>query len=90
MVEATILEQGDLRIPDMEVVRLEATDGETYISRKFSKVLGASLTLNDDSDLASNAVITQGTSGAQASVALNIVTGTDVACTLVLYGKFGN
>lgn len=71
--------------PNYEVVQLDASDGETYTSQKFGVVNHAVLTLNDDSDAAHNAV-TDGTG----VVTININGGSDVACTLVLYGNLGN
>ena len=82
MPAATILQNVNALMPALseEVVRLEASDGETYASIKFSSIQAAQLTLNADNDAAHNVTF----SGKTAT--LNIAGVTDVACTLTLYG----
>jgi len=71
--------------PNYEVVQLDVSDGETYTSQKFSVINHAVVSKNDDSDAAIN-VVTAGTG----TVTINVAGGSDVACTLVVYGNLGN
>lgn len=74
----------------IEVVRLEATDGETYKSRKFRYVTAAQITLNDDTDSASENVENEDGSeidGTSQTVKLNLNGITDKTVTLTLYGR---
>lgn len=48
MTAATITDRLDVNDPTKEVVVLTVSDGETYISRKFSTVEAAQSTLNQD------------------------------------------
>lgn len=48
MGAATITNQIEVNDPTKEVVVLTFTDGQTYISRKFSTVLGVQATLMED------------------------------------------
>lgn len=48
MTAATITERLDVNDPTVEVVILTVTDGETYTSKKFAKLLGAQATLMED------------------------------------------
>ena len=82
MAAATILQ--DIReycnVPGIEVVRLEVSDGETYQSKKFSSIMGAVATLNEDVDADTNVTF----SGKTAT--LNIAGITDRDVTLILFG----
>lgn len=82
MPAATVTQDINQLMPALphEVVYLEATDGETYQSRKFASIRAASLSLNADQDRDHNVTF----SGKTATI--NIAGGTDVACTLTLYG----
>ena len=82
MAAATVLQDINQLMPTLreEVVRLEVSDGETYQSRKFSKIEAAHITVNADNDAAHNVTF----SGKTAT--LNVAGVTDVACTLTLYG----
>lgn len=70
-----------VHIPGIEVVDLEASDAETYESRKFSVILGAHLGLNTDADI--NYQVTF--SGKTAT--MRISSGADRRVTLTLYGR---
>lgn len=48
MAAATITDRIDVNDPVKEVVVLTVSDGETYVSRKFAKVIGATATLMED------------------------------------------
>ena len=89
MADATITNDLGIPIPNIEVVQLTATDGETYVSKKFSVVAGVIATGNADVDAYLNAVPTNGTDGAPASIAINYVGQTDKLITLVIFGKLG-
>lgn len=90
MAAATITNYIQISDPNVEVVQLTATDAETYTSRKFSKVAGVVATANVDVDAHINAVPTDGTSGAAATITINWAGQTDKLMTLVIYGKLGN
>jgi len=82
MVAATITEKVYewVHDPSIEVVQLTASDGETYTSRKFKTLLGAVLSLNEDSDANTNVTL----SGQVAT--LNLAGITDKLVTLILFG----
>lgn len=80
MTEATVIERLNSD-PSCEVVRLEVTDGETYISKKFGKITGAVASGNEDQDAHINVTF----SGATATI--NYAAMTDKDITLVLYGR---
>ncbi len=67
--------------PNIEVVTLEVTDGETYVSRKFQTILGAIATGNEDQDAHINVVF----SGSTATI--NYAAMTDKDITLMLFGR---
>lgn len=84
MADATVTELVQIPNPNMEIVNLVVSDGETYTSRKFANIKGAVATSNDDSDAALNVEF----SGNVATV--NWASVTDGNLTLVLFGKLGN
>jgi len=90
MALATVTTRIPVSDPNVEVVQLTASDGETYTSQKFSIVAGVVATANVDVDAHLNAVPTNGSSGAAASIAINWAAQTDKLMTLVIYGKLGN
>lgn len=90
MAAATITNYIEVPNPNMEVVQLTVTDAETYTSKKFSIVAGVVATGNADVDAHINAVPTNGSAGAPASIAINYAGQTDKLITLVIFGKLGN
>lgn len=90
MAAATITNYIEVPNPNIEVVQLTVTDGETYTSKKFSKVAGVLATGNANVDAYLNAVPTDGSNGAPASIAINYASQTDKLITLVIFGKLGN
>jgi len=78
----------EAHLPSIEVVRVTASDGNTYVSKKFAKVTGAILCLNEDADAYVNVVNSDGTTidGTTSTVKLNIAGGTSQTCTLLLFG----
>lgn len=89
MALATITNDLGIPNPNMEVVQLTASDGETYTSKKFSIVAGVIATANADDDAALNAVAVNGSSGAPAVITINWASVTDKLVTLVIFGKLG-
>ena len=83
MAAATVTQ--DLRefcnLPGIEVVYLTFSDGNTYQSRKFSVILGATFCLNTDSDADTNVTF----SGKTAT--LNSVGASSATGTLILFGR---
>lgn len=80
--------------PWMEVVRLEATDGEIYKSRKFKYVQAAIVCWNEDNSGANedkdvSVVNSDGTEidGSDGTVLLNLEDGVDETVTLWLFGR---
>lgn len=71
--------------PNMEVVQLTVSDGETWTSKKFAKVTHAVVSGNEDVDAHVNAV-TAGTG----VVTINYAGASDKKVTLVCFGKLGN
>ncbi len=67
--------------PYMEVVQIEASEGEEYKSVKFKTILGATLTLNEDND----GYVIATHSGQTATI--HSTSGADKTMTLVLYGR---
>jgi hypothetical protein len=89
MTAATVQAYIHTAVPSMEVVRLEASDAETYVSRKFHVVTAGILGVNEDTDsLSPNVVNSDGTTldGTSKTVKLNLASGSDVVCTLILFG----
>ena len=89
MVAATVEKYVEIALPSIEVVRLVASDAETFTSRKFATVEAAQITLNEDTDADINVTDSDGTpiDGTGKSVRINVVGGTDQTCTLTLYGN---
>jgi len=83
LADATVVKVVDIHNPNMEVVRLTASDGETYTSRKFGQIEGAVAMSNDDSDAALNIEFSSGVA------TINWASITDGNLTLVLYGTIG-
>ncbi len=86
MAPATIKEDVSewAHIPGIEVVQLEASNDETYTSKKFATVLGALATTNGD--VGSQATETAVTiNGAVVTLRNSNLSDTDV--TLVLFGQ---
>ena len=83
MAAATILQDINQLMPSLkeEVVRLEVSDGETYVSRKFSLISGAHISLNSDNDLAGMNVTFSGK-----TATINHTGSADRVMTLTLYG----
>jgi len=67
--------------PNIEVVQLTVTDGETYTSTKFKTLLAAIATGNANNDAHINVTI----SGQTATI--NYAGQTDQLVTLVLFGR---
>lgn len=84
MTACTELENLEIQIPFMEVVRLTASDGYTYESKKFGTITGALVCGNYDAD----ADINVSFSGSTAT--LNWASQSSKTCTLVLFGSIGN
>lgn len=92
MASATIEAFVALASPSMEVVRLEASDGETYKSRKFKYVQAAVVGWNEDNeDKDVNVTNEDGTEidGSTNVVKLNLEDGSDDTVTLWLFGHHG-
>lgn len=83
MAAATILQsfEGLLHIPGIEVVQLECSDGETYVSKKFSVLLAAVASGNQDNDAHINVSISSVTA------TVNYAGMTDQKVTLILFGR---
>ena len=86
MTAATVTKRIEVHNPNMEVVQLTVTDGETYTSQKFQRLYAAIATGNEDNDAHLNAVTT-GTTGV---VTINYASQTDQKITLVCFGNLGN
>jgi len=84
MAAATITTRVDVNDPVKEVVVLTFTDGETYVSRKFSTVTGAQVTLNEDTTTLTYPV-SCALSGATTTLHCQGVT--DKKVCLTLYGR---
>lgn len=81
MTAATITRNLEINDPTCEVVVLTVSDGETYVSKKFSEIYGAQATGNEDVDAHINVTF----SGATATI--NYASASDKLVTLTLYGK---
>ncbi|MBI4406629.1 hypothetical protein HY571_01825 [Candidatus Micrarchaeota archaeon] len=81
MVEATLKNQLDVFLPGVDIVDLEASDGETWASRRLGSITGAVVCLNTDSDAYANVTF----SGQTAT--LNLAGLTDARVTLILFGS---
>ena len=90
MADATVVERLELHTPNIEVVRLTVSDGETYTSRKFSKIKAAIVGLNVNSAGFTDESASVTWSNNVATVELVGTSTTDLAATLILYGNLGN
>lgn len=81
MTEATVTTRLEVNDPTSEVVVLTATDGETYISKKFGTITAAHATGNEDVDAHLNATFSGGTA------TINYAAQTDKLVTLTLRGR---
>jgi len=81
MAAATITRYLEVNDPTCEVVVLTASDGETYVSKKFATILAAVATANSDDDAELNVTYTGGTA------TINFASVTDKLVTLVLWGR---
>jgi len=80
MTAADVTDRLEVHDPNVEVVLLTATDGETYVSKKFGKIRAVQVSANSDVDAYLNASWSGGT------VTINWVGQTDKVCTLTIYG----
>ena len=83
MAAATIIDQVNewFHMPGMEVVTLTVSDGETYTSKKFATIKGATGTANEDEDAELNVTF----SGQVATI--NWASVTDKKATIILFGE---
>ena len=81
MTAATLIELIDTYVPGWEVVRLEVTDGETYVTKKLGVITAALVMGNEDVDAHINVTW----SGTTATV--NYASQTDKDVTLWLFGR---
>lgn len=81
MTAATITNNLENHDPNTEVVTLTASDGETYISKKFGTITAAIACANADDDAEINVTYSAGTA------TINWASVTDKLCTLVLWGR---
>ncbi len=88
MVAASIEQYIETSLPSIESVRLTVSDSNTYVSRKFAKVTGALVTVNEDSDLDINVTNSDGTTidGTKQGVRFQVSAGSNLTCTLILFG----
>lgn len=85
MTAATVTEYVQTGLPSIEVVRLTATNDETYVSRKFETILGAIATANvDDGTLDLEDIQVSFSSG---TATIHCASASDSLMTLVLFGK---
>ena len=84
MTAATITDRIEVNDPGKEVVLLTATDGETYVSRKFATVTAVQACFNEDTELIS-IPISCGISGG--TVTFNCTGITDKKVCLIIYGR---
>ena len=88
MAAADVTTDTFVHIPDIEVVQLTVSDGETYTSKKFKVIKAATATGNADVDAHLNVV--PGTGASSNVVTINYAGQTDKLITLALYGNLGN
>jgi len=81
MAAATVLRVIESPDPTEEVVVLTASDGETYLTRKYTTIQAASVKSNYNTDSHINVTF----SGATATINWN--GQTDKMCTLTLWGR---
>ena len=84
MADATVTQRILVADPNIEVVTLDCTNAETYVSRKFDVVTHALVGKNDADDNHIN-VVTDGSE----TVTIYYANATDKDVTLVLFGKRG-
>ena len=82
MTAATITEYVNVPLSMIEVVRLTASDAETFVSRKFSTIAGAVINQNWDEDSIDLNVTFSG-----ATATINGASVTDKLMTLILFGQ---
>lgn len=83
-MSATITNRIEVNDPIKEVVVLTFSDGETYISRKFSTILGVQATLTEDTGSLTYPVSCAISGG---TVTLHCEGVTDKLVCLTLYGR---
>ena len=84
MTEATVTTRLEVNSPTEEVVVLTVTDGETYISKKFSTLTAVQATLNEDTSTLS-IPLSIAMSGGTATIHCTGLT--DKLVCLTLYGR---
>ena len=82
MAAATVLERVATKSPYIEVVQLECSNAETYISQKFAVIKAAVICGNEDVDAHINVTFSTRTATIQ------YAGQTDKDVTLVLYGDY--
>jgi len=89
MAAATIEQTITTGCPVLEVVRLEASDQETFQSERFRLIKGALVCMNEDSDVAVNVEDDDSSAidGSQDGVIVNVNGKTDVTVSLLLVGR---
>lgn len=91
MAEATVLRADDTNTPYEEVVQLTASDAETYTSKKYSKITGATVSQNSTPiNSPIGASWADGSNGANAVVTIHGTGIVDENVTLVIKGHLGN
>ena len=81
MTAADVASYLEVNDPTIEVVVLTASDGETYVSRKFGTLTAAFATANSDSDAELNVTVSGGTA------TINFASVTDGTVALMLFGR---
>lgn len=81
MTAASVIERMEVLTTGIEVVRLEVSDGETYVAKKLSIIVGATVSGNEDVDAQINATWSAD------KVTINYAGASDKDVTLVLYGQ---
>ena len=84
MTEATVTTRLEVNSPTEEVVVLTATDGETYVSKKFSTLTAVQATPNEDTG-ALSIPLSIAMSGGTATIHATGLSD-DLVC-LTLYGR---
>ena len=86
MADATISQRVDLNIPGIEVVRLTASNGETYKTKKFKRIEAVQATLNLSSY--TDETVNARWSGQTITLDIKGTDTTDVPVTLTIYGTY--
>jgi len=81
MTLATVIERMEVFTPGIEVVTLEVSDGETYVAKKLSIIVGATISGNENVDAHINVTWSADTA------TINYAGASDKDLTLVLYGR---